>query len=256
METVSKISALIITFNEENNIREVIENLHFADEIIILDSFSTDKTLEIVSTFKNVRFYQNKFSDFTTQRNIAIGYASHDWILFLDADERISSNLETEIAQIIALKIPKNAYFFKRKFFYKNKPIHFSGTQSDKNYRLFRKSKCYYLAEKLVHETLVVQGEVGVLKHKLDHYSFADYQTYKQKMVQYGELKAKELFAKKIKYNPIKHFVKTSFKFIQTFLIRLGFLDGINGITVCYLQAFNVHTTFWELKKLQKKSLK
>lgn len=253
MNEVPKFSALIITYNEEKNIRAVIENLLFADEIIVVDSFSTDKTLEILATFEKVHLYQNKFIDFTSQRNIAIGFASNDWILFLDADERISPQLKTEIIQVISYEQTKNAYFFKRKFFYKNKPIHFSGTQSDKNYRLFRKSKCHYLPEKLVHETLVVQGEVGVLKHKLNHFSFSDYYTFKQKMIHYGVLKAKEIFAKKIKYSPLKHFVKVGFKFFQTYIIRLGFLDGINGIVVCYLQAFNVHVTFWELKKLQKK---
>jgi len=250
MSNKIKISGLIITYNEEKNIADVIKNLDFVDEIIIVDSFSTDKTVEIIANYKNVKLIQNKFSDFTSQRNIALQHASNEWILFLDADERISTKLKNEILSEIENKNSKDAYLFKRKFYYNRKPIHFSGTQTDKNFRLFKKGKANYVADKLVHETLKVSGTIGILKHKLTHYSFDNFSTYKAKMKSYGILKGKELNLKGKKYNMLTHFSKTFFKFLKTYILRLGILDGVNGIIVCYLQSYSVHYTYKSLKKI------
>ena len=107
-----KISGLIITFNEEKNMREVLECFDFCDEIIVVDSFSTDKTIEIASTFPKVKTIQNKFEDFTKQRNIALDAAKNDWVLFLDGDERITSELQEEILKTVKDSNAKDAYYF------------------------------------------------------------------------------------------------------------------------------------------------
>lgn len=143
------------------------------------------------------------------------------------------------------------AYYFYRKFFYKKKPIHFSGTQTDKRIVLFRKSKAKYSTTKLVHETLEVDGKIGFLNTKLLHYSFDSYKDYKNKMILYGQLKAKELYQKGKKYNIWKHYSKTFFKFFKTYILRLGILDFYNGLIVCYLQTLSVYVTYSELKKLR-----
>lgn len=248
MNNKIKISGLVITYNEEKNIADVIENLNFVDEIIIVDSFSIDKTIEIISNYKNVTLIQNKFIDFTSQRNIALQNARNEWVLFLDADERISSKLKNEIIAEIENTNSKDAYLFKRKFYYNRKPIHFSGTQTDKNFRLFKKGNAHYVSDKLVHETLEVSGTIGVLKHKLAHYSFDNFKTYKAKMKSYGVLKGKELYLKGKKYNLLTHFSKTFFKFFKTYILRFGILDGVNGIIVCYLQSYSVHYTYKSLR--------
>ena len=175
------ISGLIITYNEEKNIQDVLESFDFCDEIIVVDSFSTDNTVEIAKKFPNVKVIQNKFEDFTKQRNLALDTATNDWVLFLDGDERITPALKQEIIDKLNKPGQKDAYYFYRKFFFAQKPIHFSGTQSDKNFRLFRKSKARYMAGKKVHETLEVNGTIGVLKNKLLHYSVSDYESYKKK---------------------------------------------------------------------------
>jgi len=226
-----KISALIITYNEEDNISEVLKSLEFADEIILVDSFSTDRTLELARLHPKVKIYQNKFEDFTKQRNLALTYASNDWVLFLDADERLTKACQTEIVET----------------------INFSGTQNDKNFRLFKKSKATYDTKKKVHETLIVNGTIGSLKNKIWHYSFADYTSYKEKMVHYGALKGKELYAKNKRYSLLSHLAKVSFKFFKAYFLKLGILDGRRGYQLCYLQSLSVHETFMSLKREEKR---
>ena len=246
------ISGLIITFNEEKNIREVLECFDFCNEIVIVDSFSTDKTLEIAKSFSNVKIIQNKFEDFTKQRNLALDNATNDWVLFLDGDERITPELRTEIIAELNNPMKKDAYYFYRKFFFAGKPINFSGTQSDKNFRLFRKSKARYIAEKKVHETLDVKGKIGILENKLLHYSVSDYESYKNKMIHYGVLKGQELAAKGKKFNILLQYIKTALKFFKAYILRLGILDGKEGYQLSYLQSLSVFETYESLKKRAK----
>ena len=244
-----KISGLIITYNEEKNMREVLECFDFCDEIIVVDSFSTDKTIEIASTFPKVKTIQNKFEDFTKQRNIALDAAKNDWVLFLDGDERITSELQEEILKTVKDSNAKDAYYFYRTFFLGKKKINFSGTQNDKNFRLFRKSKARYSENKKVHETLEVNGTVGILKHKLLHYSFENYDQFKNKMLSYGRLKGQELHLKGKKYSFLAQWGKVIFKFFKTYFLKLGILDGANGLKISYLQSLYVYETYRTLKQ-------
>jgi glycosyltransferase involved in cell wall biosynthesis len=250
-----KITGLVITLNEEKNIQSVIENLNFVDELIVVDSFSTDNTVGIIKQYPHVRLVQNKFENYSAQRNLALSLASHDWILFLDADERIPEILQKEICKTIKNPAAANAYYFYRKFFYKSKPLHFSGWQTDKNIRLFKKGKGHYIPDRLVHEILKVEGKKAILTHKLIHYSFSDYETYKAKMVYYAHLKAKELFLKNVKPNFFHFWVKPFYKFFLTYIIRLGILDGKKGVVICYLNALSVYKRYPELARLYKNKL-
>lgn len=253
MENTEKISGLIITFNEGKNISEVLECFDICDEIVIVDSFSTDKTVEIASQNPKVKIFRNKFEDFTKQRNFALEKASNDWILFLDGDERITPELKAEILAELKKPLKKEAYYFFRKFYFAGKPLNFSGTQTDKNFRLFRKSKCTYTSEKKVHETLIVDGEIGQLKNKLLHYSVEDYCSYHRKMTHYGTLKGQELFQKKKKFSFFTQLSKTIFKFIKTYFLRLGILDGKEGFQLSILQSLSVYETYHSLKKEEQK---
>ena len=148
-----KISGLIITYNEEKNIREVLECFDFCHEIIVVDSYSTDKTTDIARSFSNVTVVQNKFEDYTKQRNLALNLANNDWVFFLDGDERISEKGKQEIIETVNNPNACDAYYIYRIFFLGQQKIRFSGTQNDKNFRLFRKSKAHYDDLKKVHET-------------------------------------------------------------------------------------------------------
>ena len=193
---MEKVSGLIITYNEERNIAAVLSCFNFCDEIIVVDSFSTDKTVEIAQQNPKVKVYQQEFVDYTKQRNKALSLAENDWVFFLDGDERTTPDLEKEIIETINNKDSKDAYYIYRIFFVGQKKINFSGTQNDKNFRLFRKSKAFYTETKKVHETLEVQGSTGILKHKLLHYSFENFESFKKKMIYYGLLKGTELVEK------------------------------------------------------------
>ncbi|WP_209390542.1 glycosyltransferase family 2 protein [Chryseobacterium sp. RR2-3-20] len=246
----SKISALLIVFNEEKNIEEALKTVEFADEIIVLDSFSTDSTVEIIKTkFPKVQLYQNRFEDFTKQRNLCISYAKNEWILFLDADERITPELKNDILKEIKKPITQKAYFFKRKFFFKGEKVNYSGTQNDKNIRLFKREVAHYDEHKRVHEGLDTVENPGVLEHYLLHYSFDSYESYHDKVIHYSKLKAKDLYEKKIKYRLIKQLSKSIFNFFKMYILKLGILDGRKGITLSYLSALSSFKTYEFLKK-------
>ena len=232
-------------------IEKCIESISFADEIIVVDSFSTDGTYEFLSKHPKVEVIQRPFFNFTDQKSYALKLASHDWVLFVDADEVVSGKLQEEIIETINQEDGYEAYWFYRKFMYQNRPLHFSGWQTDKNHRLFRKSKVNFTSERLVHETLQVHGTSGKLKEKLTHYCFKDYSDYRGKMLHYGSLKAQEELKKGKRFNYIKMWGKTYWKFFYNYVVRFGFLDGKMGINVCYLNALSVYMRYHELRRLE-----
>ncbi len=252
MSNFKKISILIITLNEEVHMEALLKDLDFADEVVVIDSFSTDKTKEISTSFANVRFIENKFENYTSQRNFAIEQAEGEWILFLDADERLTAELKQEIIDTIEKNGDINAYLFFRKFMYKNKALHFSGWQTDKIFRLFRKDKARYTLKRLVHEKLDVEGRIGYFENKLVHYSYSDFESYKGKMIAYGKLKAKEKYLIGFKPTLIHKFGHPIYNFLYQYLIRLGILDGRKGIIICYLNALSIKARYSELDKINR----
>lgn len=251
MSFTEHISGLIITFNEEKNIQEVLDCFDFCEEIIVVDSFSSDNTVEIASRNPKVKIIQHTFEDFTKQRNIALDAAKNDWVLFLDGDERITPELKNEINETINRTNADDAYYIYRIFFVGKKKINFSGTQNDKNFRLFKKSKASYVMHKKVHETLDVKGTTGVLKNKLLHYSFENYTSFKSKMLYYGRLKGEELVETGKNYSVVVHYIKVIFKFVKTYFLKLGILDGVDGLRISYLQSLYVNETYRTLRDLQ-----
>jgi heptosyltransferase-2 len=244
------LSALIITYNEEKNIKKIILDLDFTDEIILVDSFSTDNTVALVKTFENLTLIQHKFENFTSQRNFAITQAKNDWILFLDADERLTPDLKNEIINTLRTNDTYTAFLFRRTFMFKDKVLHYSGWQTDKIYRLFNKNFAKYTTERLIHEKLKVTGKIGILKNKLIHYSYSDYESYKAKMINYGKLKAQEKFIKKLKPIFLASIIHPTYNFLYNYFIRLGILDGRKGVVICYLNAYSDYIRYKELKKL------
>jgi glycosyltransferase involved in cell wall biosynthesis len=245
------LTALVITYNEIEYIQACIEGIEFANEIIVVDSFSNDGTFEYLKEHKRVKVLQNKFENFTKQKSFALNQASHDWVLFVDADEVVSKELKLEILKTIHSKnIREVAFWFYRVFMFENYPLAYSGTQSDKNIRLFRKSKVNFNPRKIVHETLEVNGASGIFQTKLTHYCFKNYDDYKRKMITYGKLKAKQDFKKNKQFNYVLLLVKTFWTFFRKYIIQLGFLDGKRGFILCYLNALGTFERYIELKSL------
>lgn len=249
-QTNKKISVLIITLNEQGHMYELLNDLSFADEVIIVDSYSTDDTKRISESFNNVRFIENKFENYTSQRNFAIDQARNNWVLFIDADERLTPALKTEILETVEKNEDVSAYLFYRKFFFKKKILRFSGWQTDRIFRLFKKDKCRYTHKRLVHEKLDVDGKIAYFKNKLIHYSYADYNSYKGKMIAYGKLKAMEKYQIGFKPTVFHKYGHSIYNFLYQYLIRLGILDGRKGIIICYLNALSVSARYKELKRL------
>ena len=250
MKNNNNISALIITYNEVNHIEEAINTVSFADEIIVVDSNSTDGTLEKLSKLKNVKTICREFKNFSDQRNFAIKQAKFDWILFLDADERIPETLKNEIIEATNQTNNIAGFMVNRLYFFKKKRIRFSGFQTDTTYRLFKNGNVKYIENKFVHELPEVNGETAMLKNKMLHYCFDSAKHYKTKMEHYAKLKALELHKKGKKTNTIQRTLRSVYKFIVNYIFRLGFLDGKEGLQICYLSAYGVYFRYKELKKL------
>lgn len=245
-----KLSVLIITLNEEHYIKSLLEDIDFADEIIVIDSYSSDKTVSITESFPDVKLIQNKFVNYTLQRNFALDQAKNSWVLFIDADERLTPNLKSEIVATINNKDSATAYLIYRTFMFKNRKLHFSGWQTDKIFRLFDKTNCRYTEDRMVHEKLIVNGTIAALKNKIIHFSYTSYQDYKAKMHKYGILKANEKQKKGQKPSFLLMVFHPVYTFLYQYLIRLGFLDGAKGIVICYLNAYSIFVRYKELYRI------
>ena len=248
---MTKITAIIPTLNEEIHIADAIASVKFADEIIVIDSFSTDKTIEIAEKL-NVKIIKRKFDDFSSQKNFAIDQAKHPWIYILDADERVTPEVEKEILK--AVKDPKDyvGFYVKRTYYFSGKKVNYSGFQRDKVIRLFLKEFCRYNGN-LVHETITAKGKLGFFKHKIDHYSYRNYDHYISKMNHYGALKAKQLHDEGKKVNLFHILIKPPVRFFIHYIVRLGFLDGFTGFMFAKTQAYGVLTRYIKLWLLNKK---
>ena len=247
-----KITAIIPTFNEENNIEEAIKNIQFADEILIIDSFSKDKTIEIAKKF-NVRILQREFDNFSAQKNVAIAKAKYDWILMLDADERLSNKAKKEIIRLLNHKIEADAFWMKRENYFLGKKIKYSGWQNDRVIKLFNRKKAQYNGN-YVHEEILCTGNVLFLKNKLSHYTYTNQKEYKNKIILYSKLKAQELFKKGIQPNMYHFYLKPLYRFFYHYILKLGFLDGKEGWAISLINAYGIKNRYKELSRLTKKN--
>ncbi len=253
-ERPAKITALIITYNEIGYIERCLDSIRFADEIIVVDSFSTDGTLEYLRARPDVKVLQHPFENFTLQKSFALSQATNDWVLFLDADEVVTEALAKEIVSTVTRQPAEVAFWFYRQFMFGSAKLNYSGWQTDKNYRLFRKSRARFTEKKIVHETLEVNGSSGILENRLIHYCYKNYTDYRNKMLHYGRLKALEDFYREKPFNYFALVLKPSWKFFNHYILRLGFLDGRKGIIICYLNALGVLERLRELRRLESRN--
>lgn len=245
MKNLPKISAVIITLNEEKALPDFLESLWFVDEIVVLDSYSTDSTLAIASTHEKVNVHQRTFDNFSAQKNAAISKATHDWVVFFDPDEKITKALAEEILK--TLENPKAiAYYAHRVFHFMGKRIKYSGLQNDKVIRVFKKNQCQYNSN-LVHEELETNGKTATLKSELPHYTYTTFDAYTSKMHRYSALQAKMLYTKGVKPNGYHFFLMPWFRFVSQYFLKLGFLDGREGFILAYVSAFSVFKRYVNL---------
>lgn len=234
------ITAILTTFNEERNVAECLESLEWCDEILVVDSFSTDRTPEIAQTHPKVSFRQHAYYGGAAQKNWSMRFARSEWILFFDADERCTPGLRREIEARLASRSPVNAYGIRRRAYFLGRRIRFSGWHNERVVRLVRRGTAGY-QNKRVHAQMVTDGPAPTLDNPLDHYMVQDLGEYVQRVVRYGIWGAAQAFVDGKRAGAITMLFRPSWRFFRTYVLQGGILDGLSGLVFCYLQA---HGTF------------
>lgn len=248
---MTKISAVIITFNEEHNIKRCLESLKgIADEIVVVDSFSTDKTEEICKSF-NVQWIQNKFEGHIEQKNFALEKATYEHILSLDADEALDENLRKEI-----LKIKENfsadGYYFNRLTHYVDQWIYRCGWYPDSKLRLLNKSKGTWSGSNPHDIILMVEGSnIEKIEGNLLHYSYDSISDHVNQTNKFTTIAAKAAFAKGTRSNTFKIVSRPLLKFFKDYFLKRGFLDGRYGFIICCINALSALLKYSKIKELQ-----
>jgi glycosyltransferase involved in cell wall biosynthesis len=230
-----KISATIITFNEERNVARVIESLRCCDEILVLDSGSNDRTVEIAKKL-GARVEEASWHGYAAQKNIAAKLASHDWILALDADESLSEALEAEIWHIKKAGPKYDGFTVPRLAQYLGRWILHSGWHPDRKVRLCNKHKAKWVGE-FVHESVLVNGPVGHLNSNLLHFTCNSLSEHLRTMDGYTTLAAQEIAAREQNVGIAKLLLDPPWTFFRTYVVKAGFLDGVEGLTIAYMAA-------------------
>jgi glycosyltransferase involved in cell wall biosynthesis len=232
-----QISAVILTKNEEKNIKDCLTSVKWVDELIIVDDFSTDKTLEIVKRF-NTTVYQRELNfDFSAQRNFVLSKINTDWVLFIDADERISEELKNEIIGKISFPNLLDAYSIKRLDMMWGKVIKHGEQGNVRFVRLF-KSKVGKFFNK-VHEDIKINGKVGRLNNPIIHYPHQSIREFLEKLNLYSDIRSDELREKRVKTNWFLILCYTLGKFFKNYFVKLGILDGIRGLILAVLMSLH-----------------
>lgn len=243
------ISVIIITHNEEKNILSCLEGVKWADEIVVIDAFSHDNTKKLVEDF-GAKILQIEWQGYGKQKNYALGCASMDWILSLDADERVTPELAKEIQEVVQ-NSTIDGYQICRKAYFLGKWIRHSGWYPDYCLRLFRRGKGVF-AEKQVHEYVELIGRIGQLKGTMLHYTDNDLTHYLTKLGRYTTLAADELIAKGKKASLGDLITRPLFIFFKMYILKKGFLDGMHGFVLAVLSSFYVFVKYaklWEKER-------
>lgn len=242
------LSVVVISKNEERNIRRCLESVAFADEIILIDSQSVDNTRNIAEEF-GAKIYSPEWNGFGPAKQEGVRRASHNWILSIDADEVVSPELKDEIIKILGAESKFSGYYVPRCTNFIGRWIRHSGWYPDYVLRLFDKTKGNF-NDAYVHEKVVVSGETDRLKNDLLHYSYPTMEDYFDKFNYYTTVGAEELYKKGKKASWGKILIKPLAQFIKQFILKAGFLDGVEGFLISFLSAVAVMVKYTKLRAL------
>jgi glycosyltransferase involved in cell wall biosynthesis len=253
MENRNKLSVTMITYNEEANIQDALESIRWADEIVVLDSFSKDRTVEICKKYTD-KIISQEFVGYGKLRNIAIDHASHNWILSLDADERVTEPLKMEILQELQKGPSADGYSIPRKSHFLGYWVRHCGWYPDyRSMQLFHKAKGRY-TEVLNddHLDLVPGGRRGYLKSPILHYTYHDLDQYLAKMDRYTTLKAQQMVKDGRRFHAHQLLTHPLFTFLKMYIFRQGFRDGHIGLILSILYTYYTFVKYaklWELTR-------
>ncbi|WP_055448894.1 glycosyltransferase family 2 protein [Lacinutrix mariniflava] len=240
-----KLSVIIPTYNEEMYLEKALRSVRFADEIIVVDSMSTDKTVAMAEKY-NCKVLHRKFDNFSNQKNHALQYATGEWVLFIDADERIPNPLQQEI--LAAMASGKHAgYKLNFPHFYMNRFLYH---HSDSVTRLVIREKCHF--EGSVHEKLIVDGTISKLENPVLHFTYKGLQHYISKKDSYAWFQAEQMLKKGKKATYFHLAFKPFYRFFSSYVLRGGFRDGVPGLTVATINAYGVFSRYVKLMLLER----
>ena len=242
------LSVVLITFNSEKTLQKVLEAVSWADEILLVDSGSTDKTLEIAQNFK-AKIVHRAFDGYGSQKNFATQQASHDWILSLDDDEVLTPELQQEIQHLNLQNTDFQGFKIPRSLIFLGKLLRFSGEYKRLTLRLFNRKYGNWNAE-YVHESVEVQGKIGVLKNQILHDSYRDLTDYFNKFNKYTSLGAKTLAERNASVSTFKIISRFPITFLKIYLIKGSCLDGYAGFMWALLTAINPVVKYAKLREM------
>ena len=235
-----RVSAILTTFNEETHIAGCIESLLWCDEILVVDSFSVDRTPEIARGYDKVRFFQRTYFGSASQKNWAMDQVANEWILIFDADERCTPALQREIEELLASGPRFEAYTIKRRVYFLDQVIRFSGWQHDRVVRLVRNGSARY-PNRRVHADMVTRGPAPVLRHPMEHYMADSLDEYVRRIEKYSFWGAAQHWKDRRHSGFIQVFGRSIWRFFRTYIFQLGILDGMHGLVFCMLQAYGTY---------------
>lgn len=247
------LSVVIITFNEEKNLSRCIDSVYdIADEIVILDSGSTDKTEEIACSYEKVKFYTHSFDGHIQQKNRAKGLATYDWVLSLDADEALDNTLQRSI-QNIKGKWDKQGYYMNRLTNYCGHWVRFSNWYPDKKLRLWNRHKGEWRGINPHDKFEMFEGDkvTGHLKGNILHYSYYTLEDHYKQVEYFTNIAARAYLEKNIKGHWWNLIINPIAKFVDHYLLHLGFLDGQAGWNIARISAYATYLKYKKLLELQ-----
>ena len=252
-----RLSVIIPCKDERDNILDCVDSVQtIADEILICDSGSTDGTLDLVRAASGCRLIEREWNGYAKFKNWAIPQARNDWVLLLDADERISLQLQVEILQTLSdVNDDIDGFWIPRQNHFQGQPIRYSGWRSDKVCRLIRRDRCRY-PEVAVHEEIdIAPDRARRLKYPLLHFTHATYNHSLDKTVRYTALSAEESFRRGRRPSYARLLMVAPFRFVKSYLLKGGVLDGAAGLQVCMMTAFYAYLKEARLFELQRTGL-
>jgi glycosyltransferase involved in cell wall biosynthesis len=243
------LSVIVPTFNEEATLGACLDSVAFADDILVVDSFSTDRTVAVARA-RGARVVQRAYGYSAQQKNWAIPQARHPWVLLVDADERVSPPLRAEIEALLQAGPQADGYWIRRANHFLGRRIRFCGWGSDRVIRLFRRDVSRY-QDRQVHAEIDLPGPLPVLKHPLEHHTFRSWDQYWRKLEIYSEWGARQMYLEGRRTGGAQMLLRPWARFIRMYVLKLGFLEGAHGVALSLLGAFTVylkHARLWEMQ--------
>lgn len=254
MEKIPGLSVIIIVRDEEKDIRACLESVaEIANEIVVVDSGSTDRTMEICGAFTE-KIFQKDWNGFAAQKQFALDQAQGPWVLNIDADERLSPKLRLEIARVLKQNPAHNGYMIPYRHYFLGKRLRFSGVQGERHIRLFKKSESSYGHDR-VHEGVHVRPPIGELSSPMEHVSYRDIDEYLRKCNFYTSLIAERKWEEGERFH-FWHHLRLPAEFLSRYVLKLGFLDGQAGLVYSTLSSYYVWLKYLKLRDLEMQNQK